>query len=153
EVPAGRRHPASVRSSARPKASGRPRRQSSRSGAEISSSKIPPVGGSDAGLPSPGNHRNHQNRGAREQYIAPVYRLGHFGAIHSRRQKATRATVPTPPSQRAANHNSRCASGRGFGSRPINDSRSRPLPCLGTPNRPTPYNRESAAPAPPRRTA
>jgi hypothetical protein len=31
----------------------------------------------------------------------------HFGAIHSRSPNDTMATAPTPPSQRAANHNRR----------------------------------------------
>jgi hypothetical protein len=36
----------------------------------------------------------------------------HFGASHSLKPKAMTASVPTPPSQSAANHNRRCASGR-----------------------------------------
>jgi hypothetical protein len=38
--------------------------------------------------------------------------FGYFGAIHSRRQNEISATVPTPPSQSAANHSRRCVSGR-----------------------------------------
>jgi hypothetical protein len=37
----------------------------------------------------------------------------HFGAIHSLKPRAMTASVPTPLSQSAANHNRRCASGRG----------------------------------------
>jgi hypothetical protein len=37
-----------------------------------------------------------------------------LGISHSLKAKATMATLPTPPSQRAANHSRRCASGRGF---------------------------------------
>jgi hypothetical protein len=49
----------------------------------------------------------------------------HFGAIHNRSPNDTMATAPTPPSQRAANHSKRPASGRGLGGDAINDSRSR----------------------------
>jgi hypothetical protein len=41
--------------------------------------------------------------------------FAYFGAIHSRRQNEISATVPTPPSQRTANHNKRCVNGRGLG--------------------------------------
>jgi hypothetical protein len=41
--------------------------------------------------------------------------LPYFGAIHSRRQNEISATVPTPPSQSAANHSKRCVNGRGLG--------------------------------------
>src|SRR5277367_6630234 len=37
----------------------------------------------------------------------------YFGASHSRRPSERTATLPTPPSQRAANHIRRCVSGRG----------------------------------------
>jgi hypothetical protein len=57
------------------------------------------------------------------RHIHGVSGVPHFGAIHSRRQNEIRATVPTPPSQSAANHNRRCGSGRGFGSVGVNDSR------------------------------
>jgi hypothetical protein len=52
-------------------------------------------------------------------------RESYFGAIHSLKPNDTMATAPTPPSQRAANHNRRFASGRDFCSCGINDSRSR----------------------------
>jgi hypothetical protein len=38
----------------------------------------------------------------------------HFGASHNLKPKAMTASVPTPPSQSAANHNRRCASGKGL---------------------------------------
>jgi hypothetical protein len=46
------------------------------------------------------------------------------GAIHSLIPYATVATVPTPPSQSAANHNRRCSSGAGFCAGGLNGSRS-----------------------------
>jgi hypothetical protein len=50
--------------------------------------------------------------------------LTYFGAIHSRKQNEISATVPTPPSQSAANHSKRCVNGRGLGLISVNDIRS-----------------------------
>jgi hypothetical protein len=58
--------------------------------------------------------------------FADMARKPHLGTSQSRRPYDTIATVPTPPSQRAANHMSRCFSGRGFGSGGINDNHFRP---------------------------
>ena len=67
----------------------------------------------------------------------------YFGAIQNRKASEISTTVPTPPSQSAANHNRRCASGRGFRLGGINDTRFQVVPCHETPNRPTRYNRGS----------
>jgi hypothetical protein len=53
--------------------------------------------------------------------VAANYR----GAIHSLKPNDTIATAPTPPSQSATNHATRCASGGGFCGSGINDIRSR----------------------------
>jgi hypothetical protein len=54
---------------------------------------------------------------------------GHFGASQSRKPNESTATVPTPPSQSATNHNNRSRSGRCLCSEScpagINDSRYR----------------------------
>jgi len=52
-------------------------------------------------------------------------RGSHFGAIHSFKPNDTIATVPTPPSHSAANHNRRRASVRAFCPCGVNDIRSR----------------------------
>ena len=84
---------------------------------------------------------------------SPAHKLPYFGAIQNRKASEISATVPTPPSQSAANHNRRCASGRGFRSGGINDTRFQAVPCHETPNRPTQYNRGSAGSARRRQTA